>query len=117
MFVGHTDEYALNRNNYRIYHDPYYDRFVFITHGLDWGFSNIGVPLRPPLNSLVVRAVLETPQGYARYHEQLPQLFTNAFKVSVLTNRVNQVEAKLKAAARNPAEAKEWENQAAGMRD
>src|SRR6267378_1231010 len=59
MFVGHTDGYALNRNNYRIYHDPYYDRFVFITHGLDWGFSNIGVPLRPPLNSLVVRAVLE----------------------------------------------------------
>ena len=34
-----------------------------------------------------------------------------------LTNRVNDVAAKLKAAARNPAEAKEWENQAAGMRD
>lgn len=117
MFVGHTDGYTLNRNNYRIYHDPYSDHFVFITHGLDWGFANTGVSIRPPLNSIVVRAVLDTREGAARYRERVGQLFTNAFKVSVLTNRVNDVAAKLKAAARNPAEAKEWENQAAGMRD
>jgi hypothetical protein len=117
MFVGHTDGYTLNRNNYRIYHDPFSDHFVFITHGLDWGFANTGVSIRPPLNSIVVRAVLDTREGAARYRERVRDLFTNAYKVTVLTNRVNDVAAKLKAAARNPAEAKEWENQAAGMRD
>jgi hypothetical protein len=117
MFVGHTDGYTLNRNNYRIYHDPFSDHFVFITHGLDWGFAQTGVSIRPPLNSIVVRAVLDTPEGAARYRERVGQLFTNAFNVPALTNRVNDVAAKLKAAARNPAEAKEWENQAAGMRD
>jgi len=117
MFVGHTDGYAMNRNNFRIYHDPYYDRFVFITHGLDWGFGNTGLPLTPPLNSLLVRSVLETPEGRTRYRERVGQLFTNAFKVTVLTNRLNDVAAKLKTAARNPAESKEWENQAAAMRD
>src|SRR3954463_12826894 len=117
MFVGHTDGYAMNRNNYRIYHDPYSDKFVFITHGLDWGFSNPGVGIQPPPNSLVVRAVLETPQGRALYRERLQQLFTNAFKLDVMTNRVNRMAAKLKAAARTPAEANEWVNQANGMNE
>src|SRR5205085_1248608 len=81
------------------------------------GFSTTGTPLRPPLNALVVRAVLDTPQGKTRFRERLGQLFTNAFKVSVLTNRVNDVAAKLKAAARNPSDATEWQNQAAAMRD
>src|SRR5205823_14520173 len=48
---------------------------------------------------------------------RVPQLFTNALKVAVLTNRINVMAAKLKAAARNPAEAKEWDDQAAGMRN
>lgn len=117
MFVGHTDGYAMNRNNYRIYHDPYSDKFVFITHGLDWGFSNPGVGVQPPLNSLVVRALFDVPEGRARYQQRLGMLFTNAFKVDVMTNRVNQMVAKLKAAARTPAEATEWTNQANGMND
>jgi hypothetical protein len=117
MFVGHTDGYAMNRNNFRLYHDPYSDRFVFITHGLDWGFGNTGLSVRPPFNSLVVRAVLETPEGIIRYRERVGQVFTNAFKLSVMTNRLNEVAAKLKAAARNPAEMKDWETQAGVMRD
>ena len=120
MFVGHTDGYAINRNNYRLYHDPYSDRFVFITHGLDWGFGNIGLPIRPPLNSIMVRAVLETPEGQARYKERVGQLLTNALRVDVLTNRVNEMVAKFRAAVRNPGEAKEWKEwseQAAALRD
>lgn len=117
MFVGHSDGYALNRNNYRIYHDPYDDRFVFITHGLDWGFGNTGQPLWPQSSSLLFRAVLDAPEGRIRYRERLGKLFTNAFNVTVLTNRVNGVAAKLQTAARSPGEAKEWENLAAGMRD
>jgi hypothetical protein len=115
MFVGHRDGYANNRNNYRIYHDPYSDKFVFITHGLDWGFLTTDFPLQPSLNSLTVRGVLETADGKARYRERLGLLFTNLFDVARLTNRVNDMAAKLHQAARNPAESAEWSNQARGM--
>ena len=117
MFVGHTDGYTLNRNNYRLYHDPFSDRFVFITHGLDWGFSDTGRALRAPLNSIVTKAVLETPEGLSRYRGSLGTLYTNVFKLSVLTNRLNEVAAKLTVAARNPEEVKAWKDQAVGMRE
>jgi spore coat protein H len=117
MFVGHTDGYAMNRNNYRLYHDPYSDRFVFITHGLDWGFSNPGLSIWPPLNSILVRAVLDSPQGKARYAARVSELLTNALNATTLTNRVAEMASKLKAAARTPAEAAEWSNEAAGLRD
>src|SRR4030095_6218716 len=117
MFVGHTDGYAMNRNNYRLYHDPYSDRFIFITHGLDWGFGNTTLSVWTPLNSIMVRAVLETPHGKARYQARVGELFTNALNVTTLTNRINQMASKLKAAARNPSEGSEWENNAAAMRN
>jgi len=117
MFIGHTDGYTLNRNNYRIYHDPFTDRFVFITHGLDWGFSDTGGQLKPPLNSLVTKAVLDTPEGRARYRSRLAELYTNVFKISVLTNRVNEVGAKLVAAAPDPGKAREWKEQVTAMRE
>lgn len=117
MFVSHTDGYAFNRNNFRLYHDPYSDRMTFLTHGIDWAFGNPGISIRPPLQSLVVKAVLQTPEGRRLYRERVPQLFTNCFRVDVLTNRVNQQVAKLKAAARNPNEAREFENYGANLRN
>ena len=58
LFTSHTDGYAMSRNNYRIYNNPDEDRFTFIGHGIDWGFQNTGVSIRPPLNALVTKAVL-----------------------------------------------------------
>jgi hypothetical protein len=110
LFTAHTDGYALNRNNYRLYHDPTSDKFVFIAHGIDWAFANTGLPGRPPQNSLVTRAVLQTPEGKRLFKERFAQLFTKLFRVDVLTNQAHAAAAKLKAAARNPAEAKEVEN-------
>jgi hypothetical protein len=117
MFTSHTDGYALNRNNYRLYHDPTTERMVFITHGIDWAFGNTGVGIRPPMNSIVVKGVLGTPDGRRIYRERLGMLYTNVFRIDVLTNRVNQEVARLKAAARNPGEAKEFENFGVSMRN
>ena len=97
MFASHTDGYARNRNNYRLYHDPGTDRFVFITHGLDWGYSDTGVPVWPPMNSIVVRAVLQTPEGRRLYRERLGPAFTNFFRLAVLTNRVQEAATRLRA--------------------
>ncbi len=108
MFTSHTDGYAMNRNNYRLYHDPKGDRFVFLAHGIDWGFAATTHPIRPPRNSLVTRAVLESPEGQRQFKERTRQLFTNVFQLDVLTNRVNAAVARLTAAARQPAEAAEF---------
>jgi spore coat protein CotH len=117
MFTSHTDGYAINRNNYRIYHDPVTDKFVFITHGLDWAFGNSGVSIWPPMNSILVKAVLQTPDGRRLYRERTGQLYTNVFKLDVLNKRLDEAAAKLKAGARNPNEAKAVDNYAAEMRN
>lgn len=117
LFTSHTDGYILNRNNYRIYHDPTTDKFVFITHGIDWAFGNTGVSIWPPMNSLLVKAVLQTPEGRKLYRERVGQLYTNVFKLDVLTNRLAEAAAKLKAGARNPNEAKAVDGYAAEMRN
>jgi hypothetical protein len=117
MFASHTDGYAMNRNNYRLYHDPVTGRFYFLAHGLDWAYANTTVSIDPPKNSIVTRAVLQTPQGRKLYRERVRQLYTNVFRVDIMTNRVNAAVANLKAAARNPNEAKEFENYGGEMRN
>jgi spore coat protein H len=117
MFTSHTDGYAMNRNNYRLYHDPASEQFVFLAHGIDWAFANGGVSIRPPLNSIVTKAVLETPEGRRQFRERVGQLYTNLFQLDVLTNRVNVAVARLKAAARNPEEARKFERYGTEMRN
>ena len=117
MFTSHTDGYAMNRNNYRLYHDPATGRFHFLAHGLDWAYASTGVSIDPPKSSIITKAVLQTPQGRPLYRERVRQLFTNVFRVDVMTNRVNVAVANLKAAARNPNEAKEFENYGVEMRN
>ncbi len=117
MFTSHTDGYAMNRNNYRLYHDPGTDRFVFLAHGIDWGYAATTHPIRPPRNSIVTRAVLESAEGSQLYKERSRQLFTNIFRLDRLTNGVNAAVARLKAAARQPNEATEFENYGTEMRN
>src|SRR5262249_28986542 len=75
------DGYAINRNNYRIYHDPDSDRIVFMPHGLDqmFGVMRVGtdMPIFPRMNGLVARAVMQTPEGRQRYRQAIVQLMTN----------------------------------------
>jgi hypothetical protein len=117
MFTSHTDGYAINRNNYRLYHDPATDRFAFLAHGIDWAFAAGGISIRPPRNSIVTRAVLETSEGQRAYRLRTRELFTNAFRIDVLTNRVNAAVGRLKNAARNPNESREFEGYGLEMRN
>ncbi len=108
MFVAHTDGYALNRNNYRLYHDPSAGRFTMITHGLDWGFANAGAPVRPPYSSIITRAVIGTPAGREAFQARQRQLFTNHFRLEIVSNRVATAVTRLKAAARDTNEARQF---------
>lgn len=117
IFTAHTDGYGNNFNNYRIYHDTETEKLHFITHGIDWAFQSTGYPIRPPTRGLVARAVLATPEGRKRFKQYLPQLYTNVFRLEVLTNRVNALEARLTAAARDPGEKQVFANGANEMRN
>ncbi len=117
LFTSHTDGYARNRNNYRLYNDPTTGRFNFLVHGLDWAYSDTGVSIEPPRDSIITRAVIQTPQGRQLYRERVRQLYTNVFRVEVMTNRVNATVANLQRAARNENEAKEFQNYGNEMRN
>ncbi len=117
LFASHTDGYARNRNNYRLYHDPSTGRFNFLVHGLDWAYADSGVSIDPPRSSIITKAVIQTPQGRQLYRERLRELYTNVFRVDVMTNRVSLAVANLKRAARNENEAREFENYGNEMRN
>lgn len=117
MFTCQSDGYALNRNNYRLYHDPTSGRMVFITHGLDWAFANWGQSVRPPMDAILVKALLSNPQVEDRYRERVGELFTNFFQLKIMTNRLAEGLSRMKTAARHTNEVKQFEQFAAAMRD
>src|SRR5262249_15051297 len=56
MLIAQHDSYPINRNNYRIYHDPDSDKFVMIAHGIDGTFAQNNLSIRPPIKYLLARA-------------------------------------------------------------
>jgi hypothetical protein len=115
MFISQTDGYAINRNNYRLYNDPTTGRFSFLPLGADWGFQKPGVSIQPPMSTLLVRAVWQTPQGRAQYRERFRTLYTNIFQVPVLAKRVDEAVARLKRA--NPNGAREYDGYTTATRN
>ena len=113
------DGYPLNRNNYRIYHDPKSGKLVFIPHGMDQMFWQADAPLRPNFGGLVANAVVQTPEGRRLYRERLGVLFTNVFKLEVLTNRLQQLAARNRPALAeiSAGAAREFDAQTAIVRD
>ncbi len=96
IMTWHWDGYALKRNNYRVYHDPEADKIVFFPHGMDQMFWEPNGPLLPNMEGLVARKVLETTEGRRRYRARMSELLTNVFKIEVLTNRINELQARIR---------------------
>jgi hypothetical protein len=117
VLVGHWDGYTIHTNNYRLYHDPTSDRMVFITHGLDWAFRRPNLSIQAPLKSLVGRAVFQTDEGQRLFRERVGTLYTNVFRVPVITNRMQQALTKLRSAGLTQAELAKVERTAASIRE
>ena len=98
----HSDSYSMNRNNYRLYHDPATDKMVFMPHGMDRVLgthrSPLHLPIVPPTLGLVARAVLSVPEGRRRHLERVGTLFTNLFDPDRLCRRVRELEARIATA-------------------
>lgn len=95
----HSDSYSMNRNNYRLYHNPQNDKFVFLPHGMDRVLgahrSSLELNVVPPMLGLVARAVLSTSEGRARYVERAASVFTNHFRPEVLSRHVREMDARI----------------------
>jgi hypothetical protein len=117
ILVSHWDGYTLHTNNYRIYHDPTSDRMVFVTHGLDGIFRRPNISIQPPLKSIVGRALLQTDEGKRLYQERVARLFTNVFRIEVITNRLQQALDRIRSAGLATNELVTIERNAVIMRD
>lgn len=101
VLTVHWDGYALNRNNYRLYHDLDSDRMVFMPHGLDQMFAtvpqgNTYLPILPHMGGYIANAVVGTSEGHDKYLKRFGELRTNVFNVQAITNRIRQLEARLR---------------------
>lgn len=95
----HSDSYSMNRNNYRLYHDPATGKVIFLPHGMDRVLgmhrSSLDLPIVPPSLGLIARAVLSTPQGRQAQIDRVGLLFTNHFDLDQLCRRVREMDARI----------------------
>ena len=72
--VAHWDGYCNSANNYRLYLDPDSNRAVFLPHGMDQIFGDIGMPLFDPNGALVARVVMSSDTLRSQYREKVREL-------------------------------------------
>jgi hypothetical protein len=65
----------------------------------------------------VGRAVFQTSEGDKLCRERVGTLYTNVYRVPVITNRMNQLLAKIRSAGLTPAELAKVERSAALIRE
>lgn len=92
------DGYPLNRNNYRIYHDPKRDKITFIPSGTDQMFSDLNFNLLPNFNGVVARGYVTTPEGRQRYLNRMDEILKTVWKPAEWSKRLDEVEAVIKPA-------------------
>jgi spore coat protein H len=85
------DGYALDKNNYRVYHDLEKGRMVFFPHGMDQMFWRPEAPLMPGMRGLVASAAIEIPEVRQRYLERISNLMATVFQMPKMTNRVREL--------------------------
>ena len=120
VMTWHWDGYTMKKNNYRVYHDPETDKLIFFAHGMDqmfWEPEGRIIPVNP--DGLVAQAILDSTTGRRRYRECVGNLLTNVLRVDVLTNRMNEVQARIRPllAASSPDAARNHDGAVNSLRD
>jgi spore coat protein H len=90
------DGYPMKHNNYRVYCEPSPGKIVFMPHGMDQMFWEPNGPIFPNFEGLVARALIGTQEGRRRYREKIGTLLTNVYDVAKMTNRIQEVHARLR---------------------
>ncbi|MSU35080.1 MAG: hypothetical protein EXS36_08185 [Pedosphaera sp.] len=100
VMLCHWDGYALNRNNYRVFHDRATGRLVFMPHGLDQMFGTDGrmspnSSIEPLMRGQIASAFVSVPEGRRLYFDRIAQLQANVFLEDRMTNRVHELARKI----------------------
>lgn len=119
ILTAHWDGYALNKNNFRVYHDPESNKLVFLPHGMDQMFGVWRMKptssITPQMKGIVAEAVIRTPQGRQRYMARMGHLITNVVDAARLCTRVDELSAKIQPALTNNNGELENQKQAAAQ--
>lgn len=115
VLMWNWDGYALNRNNYRLFHDLESDRLAFFPHGVDQMFWKRNGPIVTGRSGLVVKALLETAEGRRLYLERFAQLRATVFDVKAITNEIARLTARLQPALAKNGVAEVARQQSAAM--
>ncbi len=98
IMMWNWDGYALNRNNYRMFHDLSSDRLVFFPHGLDQMFWKPNGPIVTGRSGLVVRSLLETSQGRQLYLNRFKEIRSQIFDAAAIEARIVQLNDRIQPA-------------------
>lgn len=102
VLVDHRDGYSMDRNNFRLYHNPADDRFVFIPHGLDGLFNSTALTPSRHFSSLIASSLLEMPEGKQGYNKRHTELARNFFSSEKVLKRIDELWEEIRKEA--PAE-------------
>ena len=116
--MGHHDGYTMDKNGYRVYHDPASGQLVFLPHGLDQLFVKTDEPLIPDWKGLVAKAVLTTPAGQRQYLEKMAALLASGAKPEVVQREIGNLSALIRPALmeRNVSATKAFDDAVAKLR-
>jgi len=84
------DGYAMNKNNYRVFHDLDARRVVFMPHGMDQMFWKPDGPVLTGRSGMVSRALLATHDGRQRVLDRIVQMRATIFTPEVLIGRFDE---------------------------
>jgi spore coat protein H len=115
LLGAHHDSYPLNRNNYRLYHDPSSGRFVMMPSGIDGSFSRPSLSIRLQPKYVLTKAIAQTPEFDLAFRARVGLLFTNVLSVDKLTNRIHAAARRLQNATKDDPERASLSLRAAGF--
>jgi hypothetical protein len=96
QITSHWDGYNRNRNNYRIYFDPSKgNKAIFIVAGMDQMFGDPNFDLRG-MSCILANALMQCPGMYWRYNDALRKVYNQAFLLTEMNKRIDEVVEKLK---------------------
>jgi hypothetical protein len=94
----------MNCNNYRLFHEPKSDKFIFMPHGMDQLFgqhNSTEMSLTPNYKGMLARAVLSIPECRMRYLNRLEELSKDTVGTEAVLAHVDKLVERYRAALDN----------------
>ena len=98
MLTWDWDGYPMQRNNYRVYHEPRTNKLTWIPSGMDQMFADPNGPLFPNYNGMIARHLIETPEGRKRYLARTRELLKDVFVPDRWSKRLDELLARVQPA-------------------